>query len=1381
MLRATERAVARQRRPRRAAVLTAVVAVIAAAGPALSVPAQAAAPSAPTRPTGATAQDGPTQQALAQAKKTGKPVTVDALTTETAVTVANPDGKTFTRTSNIQPVRVQKGGAWVATDATLAKNADGTFSPAATPSGVTLSGGGTAPLAAFKDKAGHQFAMTLPFALPKPTVNGNTATYADVLPGVDLQATVTDQGAFHEVLVVKNAQAAANPQLKTLKLATTTNGLTTSTDTDGNLTVKTPDGTEAFHAPAPVMWDSAALAAPGGVPAQADAAAAEAAPKAPPISPAAPPAPPSAVDPAGRIGSSKDGPGHGAHISKLNVKADNGSVTLAPDADQLAHATYPAFIDPTVAPGGGTNHYLEVKEGCAGQSLYDNAQENGEGVGYQQYDSNCFGLYRSFYEMDTSFFNSSTIVVKSTLTLAETYGADHGCPNTWGIGLRLTGGIANGTNWGSQPGQVQDLGQTTVKSAYFGCGTQYVNFDVTGPVGQYRGYPNLTFGIYGQENKYATNYGFMRFSTNPQLSTQYEIAPNTPDSVSVSQANANCSGGTPGWLGATAGPVSLSARLTTGMPGVNLTGGSKLLDNTASDGNGNPYTDGWPASPGAVGSGGTVSIPTPVPWADGHQYSWQVWANDGYMAGPAATPCVFDVDLTPPSVATFTPSSDFPPLGSGITPNKHAGDGTVSIQVSSTDPTPTWGCVRMACVKSGVTAFQWSLDTNVPPSGANTIPVTPDGNGTATASVPITLTAAQWGTHTLYVRALDGAGNTQATVASYSFYAPWNQNAVAVAGDLTGDGVPDTLVPDPNNNGNLTLIPGGKDMAAAPLIASAANQSPDGTGWNNYLVTHRGSQTQSILDDIFAYQKQTKQLYLYRNDGTVSATSNGPGVAGRFTLTQDVMVINKPTGCANVATGSGCPTDWSGLTQMVAPGANALGKNMADLITVENNQLWYYPGSARGGAYLGRPYLIGSGDWSGTTLIAPGSVGATVTSGLPRVDFYGAPVLDGNGNQLTYTGETGGTPTLWARDNTTGAVVSYPLTFDGNGIPTSNLTAPSHTALTTGLKAADGSPICADMSHGNSADGTPVEIWGCVAGAYNQQWTLGADQSVHVLGKCLDVNHNGTANGSTVQIWTCNGGTNQQWVPGPNNTLRNPVSGRCLGDNGGGNAAGTTLIIWDCNGNPDQQWTFPAQPGQTLLPIGVGSDVAPTVVSPGDVNGDGNPELYAISGSTGADQVTVYPGAAPSNGIAQFATPVGMGTEYAPVGVTLHSVYAPSKCVDDNNSQTANGTPIDLYDCNGGGNQVFNFNTDGTLRYAGMKCVAADGAGTALGTKAVLTDCLPGHPEQQWTFNHDGRIVNKNSGLCLEINNWDTTNGRQLDTWTCVDQTNTAWSLSTNH
>src|SRR5690348_12260566 len=87
----------------------------------------ATASPAPARPGSAA---GDMAQAAARARLTGRPVEITSVTTPTQRTLANADG-TLTMELNPQPVRVKRDGAWVPLDATLRRNADGTFSPAA--------------------------------------------------------------------------------------------------------------------------------------------------------------------------------------------------------------------------------------------------------------------------------------------------------------------------------------------------------------------------------------------------------------------------------------------------------------------------------------------------------------------------------------------------------------------------------------------------------------------------------------------------------------------------------------------------------------------------------------------------------------------------------------------------------------------------------------------------------------------------------------------------------------------------------------------------------------------------------------------------------------------------------------------------------------------------------------------------------------------------------------------------------------------------------------------------------------------------------------------------------------------------------------------------
>ncbi|MFF3113444.1 LamG-like jellyroll fold domain-containing protein [Kitasatospora sp. NPDC057904] len=1150
---------------------------IGGAGPALAdgQPAAAAAPA----PTAAT----PLAAASASARESGRPVPVDELTTETADTTANADG-TFTLTTHLQPVRVKRDGRWTALDASLARNNDGTLSPKATPAGLSLSGGGSGPLATLTDPKGRHLALSFPTDLPAPEVSGDSARYSGVLPGVDLDVTATDQGGLREVLVVHDAAAAANPALKSLRLAThTTDGLSLAAGPDGSLTAHGGDGTAAFTAPPPVMWDSAGRAA--GSPAQAGA----------PQSPA------------------EHQPGGDAQVRPVGAQAAADALVLTPDAGLLSgpHTVWPLYIDPAVSPvTSTTNHYTIVQEGCSGYTYYDKAQDNGQGVGYQHW-KDCNGLQRAFYEIGLGNLSSDMVISKSVLHLTETYAASWDCDKTHQVRLATVGRISDTTSWDNQPSATGDgwLGTQNPTGANGGgsCGNKDVNFDVTGQLKKLAGHADTwTFGLYGNESKSDDNDDYMRFNRNPYLTTVFDIAPNQPDTLGTTPAahypDGNGCENQPGWIGnsgtaGSASDIALNARLTTRMSGVNLRGRFKVWDAQAS---GTPKSQ--PASDW-ISPGGTVRTNLGFTVSDGHQYGWSVQAEDGTLTGPVSPNCSFKVDLTPPTVPAIADSPVFPPLGGSATPTGHAGDGGVSVKVTATDPTPA-GCPG-GCLSSGIKRFEYALDTDV--NGANWVPATATGGGAATADVPIMLSAAQWGTHTLYVRAVDGAGNTQATTAQYSFFAPWNPAAKVVQGDLDGDGIPDLAAP--TTDGDLMLVRGDSNPAAAPQVISTKDKSPDGTGWDNYLIAHRGTATGSNTDDLFAFDKATHQLYLYPNDATTPG-----GTAGRFTLTQNVIPIKNSDSCP----AKGSDGTWNNVSQILAPGKLAQLADAPDLITVDKGELRYYPGSFQAGCNLAAGVRIGTGDWSHTTLLAPGRVG--------------------------------GVPTLWARDNMTGAVLSYPLTF-ANGTPTASFAAPTGAALTSAVPIGAGKNLCLDIDHAKTANGTAAQVWTC-NGTNAQTVLRGTDNTLHVLGKCLDVTGGRTANGTAVQLWPCNNTDAQQWVPGPNpGSLKNPASGRCLADPSDNKNPGTRLAIQDCAASPGQNWAATtagnALPGaQAVLPLGLGGDDYPTVGSPGDAQGTGNPALYA---ATTSGQIIEYPGAAPTGGTGRFDNPVTIGYLHQPV------------------------------------------------------------------------------------------------------------------------------------
>ncbi|MFI7005403.1 ricin-type beta-trefoil lectin domain protein [Streptomyces sp. NPDC050145] len=116
------------------------------------------------------------------------------------------------------------------------------------------------------------------------------------------------------------------------------------------------------------------------------------------------------------------------------------------------------------------------------------------------------------------------------------------------------------------------------------------------------------------------------------------------------------------------------------------------------------------------------------------------------------------------------------------------------------------------------------------------------------------------------------------------------------------------------------------------------------------------------------------------------------------------------------------------------------------------------------------------------------------------------------------------------------------------------------------------------------------------------------------------------------------------------------------------------------------------------------------------------------------------------------------------------------KCVDVQGASTANGTPVQLYDCNGTAAQQWSF-SGSQLRALG-KCLDVTGASTASGAKLQLWDCTGGG-NQQWTYNatsHD--IVNLAANKCMDVTDNNTANSAPLQIWECSGNANQKWTMS---
>ena len=139
-----------------------------------------------------------------------------------------------------------------------------------------------------------------------------------------------------------------------------------------------------------------------------------------------------------------------------------------------------------------------------------------------------------------------------------------------------------------------------------------------------------------------------------------------------------------------------------------------------------------------------------------------------------------------------------------------------------------------------------------------------------------------------------------------------------------------------------------------------------------------------------------------------------------------------------------------------------------------------------------------------------------------------------------------------------------------------------------------------------------------------------------------------------------------------------------------------------------------------------------------------------------------------------YETATGGGTT-PPPGRTGAITGIAGKCVDINAANSANGTAVQLYDCNGSGAQSWTVGTDGTVRGLG-KCLDVNAAGTANGSLVQIYDCN-GSGAQSWSAQSNGTLVNTGSGKCLDASGNSSANGTRLQIWDCFAGANQRWTL----
>ena len=115
------------------------------------------------------------------------------------------------------------------------------------------------------------------------------------------------------------------------------------------------------------------------------------------------------------------------------------------------------------------------------------------------------------------------------------------------------------------------------------------------------------------------------------------------------------------------------------------------------------------------------------------------------------------------------------------------------------------------------------------------------------------------------------------------------------------------------------------------------------------------------------------------------------------------------------------------------------------------------------------------------------------------------------------------------------------------------------------------------------------------------------------------------------------------------------------------------------------------------------------------------------------------------------------------------------KCIDVAGANSANGTPVQLWDCNGTAAQQWTRGANGSLRALG-KCLDVSGGSTANGAVLQLWDCN-GSGAQNFAVSAARDIVNVAADKCVDVTGGSSANGTRLQLWTCTGAANQKWTV----
>lgn len=463
--------------------------------------------------------------------------------------------------------------------------------PAATTVPQSFGGAGSMSLAAVT-LGGAASVLSWTARLPKPVLDGATATYPDVAPGVDLKVTASTLG-YETFLMVKSRPA---KPIGTVSLLL--RGLAASQDaTTGQVTLRNAKGEVVAGIAPPRMWDASDDPI-SGLPRTA--------------------ALPSVLRTVG-----------GVQRPELSV----------PDAFLADPATvFPVTVDPAMTVSRSSFAYVDSTYPT--QSYFnDNWDSSRVHVGTYNGGGS---KNRAFFTFNSTGFKGKHIV-SATLNTVQSW--SYNCTAT-PVEAWRTGAISASTTWNAQPAWSAKL--TTVNAAHGnGCPAAGVAFGVTSGLQSIASASGAAFTVGLKAVSETDNTQWKKFNTTPTMSVTYNSYPGAPGGRGVTPYSSVCYN--PEVTNSTSPKLTAS---TTDADGGTLRYDYEVwAGNSAS-----PTTRTTYGSVSSVPSGATAAWTVPAGrLANYGTYEYRVRAFDGTDYGPWSSGwVVFTIDATAPNAPTVS-------------------------------------------------------------------------------------------------------------------------------------------------------------------------------------------------------------------------------------------------------------------------------------------------------------------------------------------------------------------------------------------------------------------------------------------------------------------------------------------------------------------------------------------------------------------------------------------------------------------------------------------------------------------------------------------------------------------------------------------------------